>query len=167
MEFKEYMIKREHGFKEVLITVVSYILAIVIGVALFPLLTAFGGLALLVVVGLIYFAYHFTARFKKEFEYILTEDCIDIDVIMNKSKRKRLLSFYLSQAEIIAPVNNAEFKRILSGQFDKKIDATSKRKDANVYFAVVEKNGKTLLKFEPPHEMLEMLQRYARSKVHI
>lgn len=167
MEFKEYMIKREPNLKDTLITVLAYILAIVIGVSLFPILMIFGGLALLVVVGLLYFAYHFTSRFKKEFEYIVTEDCIDIDVIMNKSKRKRLLTFNIAQMEIIASVKDTNYNHMLKRSFDKTIDATSRKSDANVYFALVEKNGKTLLKFEPPREMLEMIQRYSRSKVHI
>ena len=167
MEFKEYMVKREPNLKDSLITVLLYVLAIVIGILLFPLLAAFGGVALLVLVGLIYFAYHFTARFKKEFEYIVTEDCIDIDVIMNKSKRKRLLSFNIAQMEIIASVKDTTHNHMMRGSFEKKIDATSNAKGKQIYFAVVEKNGRTLLTFEPPREMLEMIQRYSRSKVHI
>ncbi len=169
MAFKEYMIKRNAEFKNVLITLACYIVAVVIGIIVFPYLLKFlgGGAALLVAVGLIYLAYHFTSRLKKEFEYICTEDCMDIDVIMNKSKRKRLLSFNVSQLEIIAPANDSQYNNMLGGNFDKKIDATSKRSDTNVYFAIVEKDGKTLLKFEPPKEMLEMLQKYARSKINI
>ena len=52
-------------------------------------------------------------------------------------------------------------------EFEKKIDATSNAKGKQVYFAVVEKNGRNLLTFEPPREMLEMIQKYSRSKVHI
>ncbi len=169
MAFKEYMVRRNTGLKNVLITLIAYIAAVIIGYIVFPYLLKFlgGGIALLVVAGLIYLAYHFTSRLKKEFEYICTEDCMDIDVIMNKSKRKRLLSFSAAQLEIIAGISDAQHNNMLSGNFDKKIDATSKRKDAEVYFAIVEKDGRTLLKFEPPKEMLEMMQKYARSKIHI
>lgn len=169
MAFKEYMIRRNVEFKNVIITLVAYIAAAVIGIAVFPYLLKFlgGGIALLVAVGLVYLAYHFTSRLKKEFEYILTEDNLDIDVIMNKSKRKRLLSFSTAQLEMIASVNDSQYNNVLSGNFDKKIDATSGHKDAQVYFAIVEKGGRTLLTFEPPKEMLEMMQKYARSKIHI
>ncbi len=167
MAFKEYMIRRNAELKNVLITLVAYIAAAFIGIIVYPYLAPFGGIALLVAVGLIYLAYHFTSRLKKEFEYILTDDNMDIDVIMNKSRRKRLLSFSTAQLEIIANVNDSQYSNMLGGNFDKKIDATSMRKDADVYFAIVEKGGRTLLKFEPPKEMLEMMQKYARSKIHI
>ena len=167
MDFKEYMVRRNLDIKNVLITLVAYIAAVVIGLIVFPYLAPLGGIALLVAVGLVYLAYHFTSRLKKEFEYILTDDNLDVDVIMNKSRRKRLLSFTVAQLEMIASVNDAQYNNVLGGNFDKKIDATSRRKDADVYFAVVEKGGRTLLTFEPPKEMLEMMQKYARSKIHL
>lgn len=167
MDFKEYMVRRNLDIKNVLITLAAYIAAVVIGLIVFPYLAPLGGIALLVAVGLVYLAYHFTSRLKKEFEYILTDDNLDVDVIMNKSRRKRLLSFTVAQLEMIASVNDAQYNNVLSGNFDKKIDATSRRKDADVYFAVVEKGGRTLLTFEPPKEMLEMMQKYARSKIHL
>lgn len=167
MAFKEYMVRRKTELKDVFITVISYILALIIGYIVFPFLLPLGGIALLAVAGLIYLAYRFTSRLKKEFEYILTDDNMDIDVIMNKSRRKRLLSFSVAQLETIARTNDCQHNNKLLGNFDKKIDATSKRNDRDVYFAIVEKDGKTLLKFEPPKEMLEMMQKYARSKIHI
>lgn len=167
MDFKEYMVRRNLDIKNVLITLAAYIAAVVIGLIVFPYLAPLGGIALLVAVGLVYLAYHFTSRLKKEFEYILTDDNLDVDVIMNKSRRKRLLSFTVAQLEMIASVNDAQYNNVLGGNFDKKIDATSRRKDADVYFAVVEKGGRTLLTFEPPKEMLEMMQKYARSKIHL
>lgn len=167
MDFKEYMVRRNLDIKNVLITLVAYIAAVVIGLIVFPYLAPLGGVALLVAVGLVYLAYHFTSRLKKEFEYILTDDNLDVDVIMNKSRRKRLLSFTVAQLEMIASVKDAQHNNVLGGNFDKKIDATSRRKDADVYFAIVEKGGRTLLTFEPPKEMLEMMQKYARSKIHL
>lgn len=167
MDFKEYMVRRNLDIKNVLITLAAYIAAVVIGLIVFPYLAPLGGIALLVAVGLVYLAYHFTSRLKKEFEYILTDDNLDVDVIMNKSRRKRLLSFTVAQLEMIASVNDAQYNNVLGGNFDKKIDATSRRKDADVYFAVVEKGGRTLLTFEPPKEMLEMMQKYARSKIYL
>ena len=167
MAFKEYMVRRNLDLKNVLITLAAYIAAVGIGLIVFPYLAPLGGIALLVVVGLIYLAYHFTSRLKKEFEYILTDDNMDIDVIMNKSRRRRLLSFTVAQLEIIAGTKDSQHNNLLSGNFDKKIDATSRRKDTDVYFAIVEKDGRTLLTFEPQKEMLEMMQKYARSKIHI
>ncbi|MBR1968760.1 MAG: hypothetical protein IKA17_00170 [Clostridia bacterium] len=169
MAFKEYMIKRKAEAKSVAITIAAYVVAAILGVLVYPYILKFlgGGIALLVLVGFIYIAFQFTSRLNKEFEYICTEDCMDIDVIMNKSKRKRLLTFNTAQIEVIANVNDSQYNNLLSGSFDKKIDATSGRKGVDVYFAIVEKDGRTLLKFEAPKEMLEMMQKYARSKIHL
>ena len=167
MAFKEHMVKREIGIKDIFIILIVNIVAVVLGVIAFSYVAKFGGIALLVAVGVVYFSYLFASRRKKEFEYICTDDNMDIDVIMNKSKRKRLLSFDISHTEIIAPVKDEQYKHMLEKNFDRKIDATSKRKGAIVYFAIIEKDEKTLLKFEPTREILEILQRYARSKVHI
>ena len=41
----------------------------------------------------------------------------DIDVIMNQSRRKRLISFDMKMVEIIAPVNDAQFSSQAAGQF--------------------------------------------------
>ena len=49
--------------------------------------------------------------------------------------------------------NNAECTKLEAGQ--------------SADFAVVDKNGRTLVKFEPTYNMLTSLQQYARSKVHI
>ena len=64
-------------------------------------------------------------------------------------------------------MNDVNQKHLLNGSFSSVIDATTNRKDANVYFAVAEKNGRVLVKFEPPFVALEILKRHAPSKVFI
>lgn len=169
MEFKEYMIKKNKTPGEAFLVVLGYILATVISFVtfVFGMQTPFGSFVLLVIAGVYYFTYIFTSRLNKEFEYIFTKDMVDIDVIMNKAKRKRLISFTIAQVEVMASTRDAGYNNILKGNFDKIIDATSGNKDANVYFAVVEKNGRTLVKFEPSYTILESLNKIARSKVHI
>lgn len=45
-----------------------------------------------------------------EFEYIYTNGVIDIDKIIDKNKRKRAVSFDLSDIEIIAPLDSDDIK---------------------------------------------------------
>ena len=76
--------------------------------------------------------------------------------------------FSVKKAEIIASMKDDMYKHLRQAQFDTVIDATTLTKDAAVYFAVVEKEGKRLLvKFEPPLKCLEYLKVYAPSKVKI
>ena len=167
MEFKEYMIEKKKDGKDIVISMLLYIAATIVSILAFMFLGAFGGIALLVAVGAFYGAHIVSARSKKEFEYICTEDNVDIDVIMNKSRRKRLISFNMKNVEIIASLNDDKYSNQASGQFEKTIVATSGRRDAEVYFAIVNVKGRTLVKFEPPYNMVMSLSQYARSKVHI
>lgn len=163
------MIKRELSPLDRIASVLLYLAAAAVSLVLIAALlpTQLGSIALLGVCGLFWLAHFLSARFHREYEYICTDDCIDIDMIMNKSRRKRLISFDMKCTEMIAAVNDAAYSNVLSSQFDKTIDATSGRRDAQVYFAVVDKNGRTLIKFEPTYNMLTSLQQFARSKVHI
>lgn len=169
MEFNEYMIKKNKTTKEIFLSLLLYIAAAILSGIGFVALTmvGLGSLALLLVCGLFYGAFKLSSKMNKEFEYICTEDTIDIDVIMNATSRKRLISFSIKEVELIASVNDENYKTRLNEQFEKVIDATTARKDANVYFAIVEKKGKTLVKFEPPHSILSNLHKYAPSKVRI
>ena len=169
MEFNEYMIKRNKTGKEIFLSALLYIAAAILSVIGFTFLTMvrLGSIALLLVCGLFFGAFKLSSRMNKEFEYICTEDNIDIDVIMNATSRKRLISFSMKEVELIASVNDDTYKNRLNEQFEKVVDATTARKDANVYFAIVDKKGKTLVKFEPPHSILSHLYKFAPSKVRI
>lgn len=171
MEFNEYMIKRNKGAKEILLSVLLYFAATV--VALFLLIMflgkagSFGGILMLAVVGVYFGAFKLSSRMNKEFEYIITGDSLDIDVIMNATARKRLVTFSVEELEVLASVKDTAYNARLNEQFDKTLDATSGRRDANVYFAVIDKNSKILLKFEPTYTMLTNLRKYSPSKIHI
>ena len=167
MAFKEYMIKKELTGIDMILTFFIYFAAFILGFAMLLFGIRYSGLVLLVIVGLFYGAHMLSSRLRKEYEYICTDDCVDIDVIMNKSRRKRLISFDIASTEIIACVKDERYSDYLRGRFDKTIDATSGRRDADIYFAIVDKNGRCLVKFEPPYNMVSALSQFAKSKVHI
>lgn len=167
MEFKEYLVKRKKGAKELFLTVLLYIAALILAFACMNFIPSIGGIEALLAVGCFYGAYWVSAKFNREFEYVITDDCVDIDVIYNASTRKRLISFSVKDVEVIASVKDSNYNSILKGEFKNTIDATTLRADANVYFAVLEKDGRTLVKFEPPYAALETLKKFAPSKVVI
>lgn len=170
MAFKEYMIKKERTAADILISFGCYFAAVLIGLAvmIFMLPYNLGGVAMLLFAGAIYGAHIISSRRRKEFEYIMTEDNIDIDVVMNKERRKRLISFSMKETEIIAPMDSTEFADRKNDSFAKTVNALSGRKEADTYFAVVEKKGERILVlFEPTYNMLTSLGQYARSKIHV
>ena len=169
MVFKEFIVKKKNTVADIIMTVMLYVAACFIGLVMLVTLMPYNmiGIALLILLGALYGAQILSGMFKKEFEYIITNDIVDVDLIMNKSRRKRLISFTMADTEIIASVKDPIYSEYRNKQYDRRIYATTGRQEAIVYFAVVEKQGKTIVFFEPPHEALEMLEQYSRSKVHI
>ena len=165
MEYKEYLVKRNKNGKEKILTLLIYLAATVLAFICLSLLMGFGGIGLLLTVGMYFGAYKISARFNREYEYTITGDGVDIDVIYNRTSRKRLISFSVGETIVLASVNDENHKHYLNGTFDKEISATTNSKDANVYFAVLEADGGTLVKFEPPCAALEILKKHAPSKV--
>lgn len=166
MGYKEYLVKRKKGAKEILLSILIYIAAVILSLACIVFLPAMAGVDLLLSVGFLYGGYWLSSKFNREFEYTVTEDSVDVDVIFNASRRKRLISFSMKEVEMIAPADSDEYKTFSKGDYQ-LIDATTRKKDANVYFAAVEKNGKFLVMFEPPVTALQELRKYAPSKVVI
>lgn len=167
MEFKEYLVKRKKGAKEICCTVLLYIAALVLAFLCMNFIPSIGGLEALLAVGCLYGAYWISSKFNREFEYVITDDCVDIDVIYNASNRKKLISFSIKDVEILASVKDANYNSKLKGEYKRIVDATTARADADVYFAVLENDGRTLIKFEPPYAALEALKKIAPSKVVI
>lgn len=167
MNFYEYIIKRKKSTGEKLISVLIYFVAAILAALVLMLLIKLSSIAALLAFGFFYFAYKISTGMNKEFEYILTQDNIAIDAIMNSARRKRLISFSVPDVEIIAPVENKDFASYLNKKYDKIIDATSRSKNTTVYFAVVNLEKRTLVKFEPPYTMLSELFKYAPSKIKI
>ncbi len=169
MNFHEYIIKRKKGPKEILLSILIYLGASVLAVVPLILLlpTGLASVAALLSFGCFFIAHKISSGMNKEYEYIFTQDNICVDVIMNASRRKRLISFSLAETDIIAPVEDDNYKAELNAKYDKVIDATSRSEHVTVYFAVISAERRTLVKFEPPHAVLEELFKYAPSKIKI
>ena len=169
MNFKEYTVKKKRGAKEIIISVLLYLVATVLGITamLFMLAIGLGQFAALLLFGFYYLAHIFSTNLNKEFEYAFTSDQITVDVIMNRSRRKRMIRFNLDETEIIAPVTDSSYASYSSNHYDKVIDATSRSQYASVYYAVISQGKQILLKFEPTYAALNDLYRIAPSKIKI
>ncbi len=164
MTFNEHIIQRKRDSKEIVISVILYLAATVLAALSIMFLIMLPQIAVLIAALFYYLAYRISSNMKKEFEYIFTQDSVTIDVIMNASRRKRLLTFNAAELEILAPIEG--LSTIRNTNFEKTIDATSKSKIAAVYYAVVSKEDKRILvKFEPPYSFLKEFYKYAPSKI--
>lgn len=159
--FCEYIVKVKKNPVELTISALGIILAVILlGFSLFFLFTPFSSFVLLIDAGVVYGAYILITHFNVEYEYILTNGDIDIDKIIAKRKRKRVLSFSTKEFEIVAPYKQGE-------NYTNLLDLGTRNYE-NAYYAVFSKDGqKKTLVFNPPQKMIEAMKTYSPRTVHL
>ena len=155
--FCEYMVKRKKGAKEIGITAGLVFAAIFISLLLIVFLRQY---SFAFICGTWYGAWWLIRRTDKEFEYILTSAILDIDKIMAKSSRKRILSVDLTGIYACRPVDDA------TEEAGKVIDASPNGAEDGVYAIDFEKNDqKKRLLFKPDKKMLNQIKKASPSLV--
>lgn len=118
-------------------------------------------LALVVAILAIYFIF---PKLNVEYEYTLLNHDLQIDVIYNRSKRKKMKNFDIQTAEIIAPKGSP---RLNSFKPDKVFDFSSGNPSAKVYaimIAVDQTNACVYI--EPDAQMLDHMKRWMGMKMY-
>jgi len=161
----EYIIKRKKGPKEALtiagIIIGAIILSLILPslISMVPVISFFSPL---VWVGIIWFAYKLISSKNIEFEYTLTGSDLDIDKILNRSSRKKVISVAKSEIGVVAPLGSSNLPPLNNVQI---IDATSNRPDANIYVMTVNKENMQAIYFEPTEKILSNLKERNPRKV--
>ena len=123
------------------------------------------GIDLLLVVGAIYLGIRIISSRNVEYEYILTNGDLDIDMIVSKRKRKRIFSANCKEFDILAPVKSNSFSQQVQS-IKNRIDASSSIDSPGAYFTTLNyNNNKTLVIFEPDERMLKNFKIYIPRKV--
>ncbi|NLK86790.1 MAG: hypothetical protein GX279_04770 [Clostridiaceae bacterium] len=123
------------------------------------------GIDLLLIVGIIYFGYRLITSRNVEYEYIVTNGDLDIDVIVAKRKRKRIFSANCKEFEIVAPVKSSSFSQQVQS-IKNRIDTSSTIDSPDAYFITLNhNNSRTLVIFEPDERMLRNFKIYIPRKV--
>ena len=157
--FNEYLVKRKNGPKQLLYKGLIGLAAIAImALALYFL----GVFALLVIAGVgagLFFAYK---EFDVEYEYVLTNDELDIDRIVSRERRKNVLNVNVKTIEILAPANGEHSQKMKNKSIRRSFDYSSGINDDRKWFAIYEdpKEGKTLVLFDPPRKMRDGIRSY-------
>ena len=171
--FLEYLIKRKYTSKEyikvILFGIGSFVLAILLFLASMisylynPFLQQILFVALIADV---YFGYVIVTRQNVEYEYIVTNGELDVDSIVNRRKRKRLITVHSRTFDIVAPVGDARYRNEENANFTRVIDASSRANNGKAYFAVFSKDGQKIkLVFEPTEKMLEAFKTFVPRNV--
>ena len=107
-------------------------------------------------------------RFQTEWEYQYVNGEIDVDRILNKAKRKRIASFDISNAEILAPAASHRMDYYNNNPKLEVKDFTScdPERSKSVYAMIVSQEGEIQkILFEPTQQMLRDLRAKAPRKV--
>lgn len=102
-----------------------------------------------------------------EYEYLLVADELDISVVKNRSKRKKLKSYTLSEMQCMAPVNSHRLDRFHSNPQLKVFDYSSGNAEHDIYSMIFSSNGMLQeVKVEPTPAMLNEVMIHHASIVY-
>ncbi len=156
--YTEQLIKKKTTGKDIMIKIAMIALTVLsaLVVFIFPM-------GIILPVALIVIDVFVFRGLNLEYEYLFVNGDLDIDKIMNKSKRKRVFSMNVADMEVLAPVNAGE---LMQFQRAKVSDYTSNTGNADVYAMVVlEKGVHRKILFEPNEEIVEGFYMMAPRKV--
>ena len=165
--FKEQIVKRNPTGMDVIKRTGLILLVVIVFIACIgiPMLTPFTPIITLAVG---FGAFFLNGYLKVEYEYIFTNGELDIDVIYNRSRRKRLFSTSVKSFEIMAHVDDMNH----AGSFNRAHeihDYSSGVKGPNTYAFLANYNNKQLkVIIEPNEKMMDAIKgSIPRSKLHL
>lgn len=158
--FNEYIIERKKSYKEYIKIVGMILGTLVLIFAAISFSRYLQSFFLLLVAGIIYLLYIGVTSMSVEFEYSVTNGDVDIDKIVARRKRTRIVSVHSRTFEYFAPLISENMNVYNDQSITKRIDATSNTGNDKVYFAIYYKNqDKICLTFEPTEKMLDDFSR--------
>lgn len=147
----------------VVMKVGQYALTIVtVFLFLFSLILGIFGLIFAVAAGV--GAYFLSMRSLIEYEYTYFDKELDVDVIYNMQKRKRLKTYDLTQLEVLAPIGSYHLDSFKNRDVKARDFSTQKpENEKNVYVMYLGGNDKVI--FEPTPELIKTIANIAPRKV--
>ena len=109
--FFEQIVRIKKSVGTLALVIFIWFLAISLAVFFF-MISLLGPLSAIVIIGILYGAWWLTTKFNVEYEYIVTNEDMDVDKIINKSARKRLASITLSKVERVEKFNPALIQNV-------------------------------------------------------
>ena len=113
-------------------------------------------------------AMYLSGRMKVEYEYVFTNGELDIDIIYNRSRRKRIFTGHVNNFEVMAHVEDMNHAGAFQGAQETK-DYSSGVVGENTYAFLANYNSKRMkIVFEPNEKVLDAIKgAIPRSKLHL
>lgn len=169
--FMEYMVEHKRSPKEMLIIAGAVAASVLVLVLASPLLFAYNlaGLYFLIIVAAVYGICLVVKKTSVEFEYILTNNELDIDKITSKTSRKRVVTVNFASIDICACTTDRTCKREYENTqaITKTFDCTGDGQTGIYFIDFSGENGKTRILFQPPVKLLENARKFNHEKIII
>lgn len=164
--FNEFIVERKKGAKDLMViaAMIAGVILLIFVLMLFAQYLA--SFLLLLIVAVFYFLYIGISSMNVEYEYSVTNGELDIDKIIARRKRSKVISVHSRSFEYFAPYTPEHKNTYEDSSITKRLDLTSNTGNERVYFAVYYKNNdKILFTFEPTQKMLDDFARYVPRRV--
>ncbi|GFP74322.1 DUF6106 family protein [Clostridium fungisolvens] len=151
-QFKEQLVRAQNVGKYKTVKILMYILGVL---AVLSILTGnfMLGLLLAAIAGILFYVKRF---FYLEFEYVITNGEVDVDVIYETKTRKKKMSFNMKEVSLLAPYDSDAYKA-LNNKPSKVITAIPDGNKDRAYVAVVtEGNDRAQLIFVPNQDFVNI-----------
>ena len=153
--YSELLVKKEPTAKDSIVKygmIVLTVLAVGAGLFISPIL-------LLVAVALGVASYFVIPRTDLEYEYLFVNGEFDIDMVMSKSKRKKVMSMNLSEADLVAPLDSHRMDYY---------NGNSRLKQHRRFAVIIKSGGENCkIIIEPDEQMAQAIKNSAPSKVFL
>ena len=162
--YSELLVKKDKTAKDSLLKyglIVLTVLAVFAGLIITPL-------ALIIAVALGIACYFVIPKTDVEYEYLFINGDFDIDMIMSKTKRKKVKSFKLSEADLAAPLDSHSMD-YYNGNQNMKVLNFSSGNPEHKRFGVITRLDGNLCKIilEPDEALAQAMKNSAPSKVFL
>ena len=162
--YSELLVKKDKTAKDSLLKyglIVLTVLAVFAGLIITPL-------ALIIAVALGIACYFVIPKTDVEYEYLFVNGEFDIDMVMAKSKRKRVKSFNLSEADLVAPLNSHRMDYYNGNQNMKVLDYSSGNPQHKRFGVITRLDNATCkIILEPDEALAQAMKKTAPSKVFL
>ncbi len=160
--FIEEMVRKQKTAKDYLLTggivaLAVIVVFIVLGIIM-PMFSAFSSIIFLLAAGIVYGAYILIVSSNVEYEYSLVNTEIDIDKIVNKTRRKRITTASIRGLEAFGTRKNPDFNSYLNNSVVNKIYACRDKAADDIFFIVYNQGDKKMmLVFNPSERIIEQI----------
>ena len=162
--YSELLVKRERTIKDSIIKyglIVLTVIAVIASLISTPLIW-------IAAIALGIACYFVIPKTDVEYEYLFVNGEFDIDMVMAKSKRKRLKSFNLSEADLVAPLNSHRMDYYNGNQNMKVLDYSSGNPQHKRFGVITRLDNATCkIILEPDEALAQAMKKTAPSKVFL